>query len=308
MVLHHAMWALMANIQIWEAVFRLILSALNFEVVSIVIFGLASLSSSASVPCQLGHLLEYFVLHLIVSGLMAMMARRSLPPGQSRSGRPTWNSFCEYLDPWGARNNSMQQLYAKCTVMHPYPLMSLFIFGFYVVNKCSLNIIQTWISAAANRPPISQAESWLIPSLGTNLSIWAVFFKSPGWRGGEAELETGGGEGVLLPLEAPLQVVQQDHQAVWALVSPKQSNSVGKACNGKVIPRRLLLRKLFYLTPAQLPPPRLSWEASPALPEQYLSLWWKDNDNDYRVPCVPLDGGDFWHRVTVSDSDGDCTW
>ena len=48
---------------------------------------------------QLGHLLEYFVLHLIVSGLMAMMARRSLPPGQSRSGRPTWNSFCEYLDP-----------------------------------------------------------------------------------------------------------------------------------------------------------------------------------------------------------------
>ena len=137
-----------------------------------------SLSSLASVSCQLWHLLEYFVLHLIVSGLMAMMARRSLPPGQSRSGRPTWNSFCEYLDPWGARNNSMQQLYAKCTVMHPYPLMSLFIFGFYVVNKCSLNIIQTWISAAANRPPISQAESWLIPSLGTNLSILAVFFSS----------------------------------------------------------------------------------------------------------------------------------
>ena len=134
--------------------------------------------------------------------------------------------------------------------MHPYPLMSLFIFGFYVVNKCSLNIIQTWISAAANRPPISQAESWLIPSLNfpncwNNGHFAVFFFKSPGWRGGEAELETGGGEGVLLPLEAPLQVVQQDHQAVGALVSPKQSNSVGKACNGEVIPRRLLLKKLI---------------------------------------------------------------
>ena len=272
------MWALMANIQIWEAVFRLIFSELNFEVVSIVIFGLASLSSSASVWYQYDTCWNILCVHLIVSGLMAMMARRSLPPGQSRSGRPTWNSFCEYLDPWGARNNSMQQLYAKCTVMHPYPLMSLFIFGFYVVNKCSLNIIQTWISAAANRPPISQAESWLIPSLNfpncwNNGNFAVFFFKSPGWRGGEAELETGGGEGVLLPLEAPLQVVQQDHQAVGALVSPKQSNSVRKACNGKVIPRRLLLRKLFYLTPAQLPPPRLSWEASPALPEQYLFHW-----------------------------------
>ena len=49
--------------------------------------------------------------------------------------------------------------------------------------------------------------------------VFLYFFQAPGWRGGEAELEAGGGEGVLLPLKAPLQIIQQDHQAVWALVS-----------------------------------------------------------------------------------------
>ena len=151
------------------------------------------------------------VSHLIVSGLMAIMARRSLPPGQSRSGRPTWTI-------------STEKFY-------------LIIFFSPQIFKVSKNI-ETWISAAANRPPISQAESWLIPSLGTIcqqisavfwplstcafqslLTIFSVSFQAPGRWGGEAELEAGGGEGVLLPLKAPLQIIQQDHQAVWALVS-----------------------------------------------------------------------------------------
>ena len=45
-------------------------------------------------------------------------------------------------------------------------LIFLIIFLFPQIFKVSKNI-ETWISAAANRPPISQAESWLIPSLGT---------------------------------------------------------------------------------------------------------------------------------------------
>ena len=47
--------------------------------------------------------------------------------------------------------------------------------GHKKILKLGRQKIQTWISAAANLPPISQAESWLIPSL-KNVKIMFTFF------------------------------------------------------------------------------------------------------------------------------------